>query len=384
LTSLAAVGHFNSLLPLAVAARAAGHEVGICTGDAFRADAEAMGMRFFAGGASTMEELMVDAPRHRDERRAVWTQRTVFGTRAPQRLIPDLLRHVETWRPDVIVRESAEYAGCLVAEKVGIPHASLATGSTGSQDDRPRLLGSVLNERRRELGMEPDPASRMMFRYLHFALTPPRWEGDSTPSATTHHLRYENPPRAGEHRPEWLGEPRTEPLVLASLGTLMYREPGLLQAIVEAVADEPMQVVVVIGDQDPASFGSQPRNVRFAERVPQITVLSECDLFITHGGFNSTKEALSFGLPLVVLPIGGDQPFTARRVAALGLGLAVAPEEREPDIIRARVRRVLQEPEFRASARAFADEMEALPPMSHAVGLLERLVQEKRPILRES
>jgi MGT family glycosyltransferase len=164
----------------------------------------------------------------------------------------------------------------------------------------------------------------------------------------------------------------------------MYREPGLLQAIVDAVADEPIQVVVVIGDQDPASFGSQPRNVRFAERVPQITVLSECDLFITHGGFNSTKEALSFGLPLVVLPIGGDQPFTARRVAALGLGLAVAPEEREPDIIRARVRRVLQEPEFRASARAFADEMEALPPMSHAVGLLERLVQEKRPILRES
>jgi UDP:flavonoid glycosyltransferase YjiC (YdhE family) len=145
LTSLAAVGHFNSLLPLAAAARALGHEVGICTGDAFRADAEAMGMRFFAGGASTMEELMVDAPRHRDERRAVWTQRTVFGTRAPQRLIPDLLRHVETWRPDVIVRESAEYAGCLVAEKVGIPHASLATGSTGSQDDRPRLLGSVLN-----------------------------------------------------------------------------------------------------------------------------------------------------------------------------------------------------------------------------------------------
>lgn len=380
LTSVPAVGHVNSLLPLAEAAVAAGHDVGFCTAASFQPDVEAVGARLFPGGAHTFEEMLGGAPAHGASRRVVWTQRTVFGTRLPQRLVPDLIRHVEAWRPDVIVRESTEYAGCLVAEKFDVPHASLATGSTGSQQERPRLLAGVLNDRRREIGLEPDGDGRMMFRYLHFALTPPRWDRDPTP-ATTHHLRYANPARAGEHRPEWLDAPRKRPLVLASLGTLMYREAGLLDAIVRAVADEPMDVVVVIGDVDPARFSPKPANVRLAARVPQLTVLPACDLFITHGGFNSTKEALSAGVPLVVLPIGGDQWYTAARVEELGLGLAVAPPDRAPDIIRERVRRVLHEPPFSERAAAFARDMAALPPLSHGIDLLERLARERQPIL---
>ncbi|HET7520239.1 MAG TPA: glycosyltransferase, partial [Candidatus Limnocylindria bacterium] len=92
LTSLPAVGHVNSLLPLAQAAVAAGHEVALCTSEAFRSEAESLGMELLPGGAPVMEELFTDAPPHRDDRRSVWTQRTVFATRAPQRLIPDLLR----------------------------------------------------------------------------------------------------------------------------------------------------------------------------------------------------------------------------------------------------------------------------------------------------
>jgi N-glycosyltransferase len=45
--------------------------------------------------------------------------------------------------------------------------------------------------------------------------------------------------------------------------------------------------------------------------------VAESVLFVAHGGFNGTKEALRLGLPLVVIPIGGDQPYTAERVEAL-------------------------------------------------------------------
>ncbi|HET7520111.1 MAG TPA: glycosyltransferase, partial [Candidatus Limnocylindria bacterium] len=277
--------------------------------------------------------------------------------------------------------ESTEYAGCLAAEKLGLPHASLATGSTASQEDRPQLLADPLGQRRQELGLDPDPDSRMMFRYLHLALTPPRWEGDYTPPATIHHFRYENPVRVGEHRPPWLDAPRGHPLVLASLGTLMFREPGLLMSIVEAVGTEPIEAVVVIGDVDPADFEPVPGNVRLVNRVPQLTVLAESAVFITHGGFNGTKEALSLGLPLVVAPIGGDQPFTAERVAALELGLAIGRGDRTAEHIRTALRRVLAEPHFRANALAFAAEMAALPPLSRAVTLLEELARERQPIL---
>ena len=49
------------------------------------------------------------------------------------------------------------------------------------------------------------------------------------------------------------------------------------------------------------------------------------DLFITHGGNNSTIESFYFGKPVLVLPLFGDQPDTAQRVNETGLGLGLNP-----------------------------------------------------------
>jgi MGT family glycosyltransferase len=245
------------------------------------------------------------------------------------------------------------------------------------------MFAAGLSERRAELGLPPDPDAEMMFRYLQLAFTPPSWDGDVTHPPTVHFIRYDNPERPGDVRPDWLDAARDRPLVFASLGTEMNDVPGLFEAIIEAVGGEPIEVVAAIGrGGDPARFGMPPRNVRIERYVPQILVLAEADLFITHGGFNSTKEALRLGLPLVVTPIGGDQPYTAERVDALGLGRAVGPDERDPATIRARVTEVLAEPRYRANAQAFSEEMQALPPMEHAVALLELLARDRIPIPR--
>ncbi len=287
------------------------------------------------------------------------------------------------WRPDVIVRESAEYAGCLVAERIGLPHASVATGSGSSLDDKRFVVADVLDGWRGRLGMPPDPSAQMMYRLLHLGFTPARWDDGNVHPPTAHFIRYANPRIRREARPAWLDVPRDGPLVLASLGTLHHAEAGIFEAIIEAVADEPIDVVAAIGrDQDPARFGRVPPNVRLDPYVPQIAVLEETSAFITHGGFNSTKEALSLGIPLVVIPIGADQFYTAERVEALGLGRRVGPEERTSDTIRSRLREVLGNPTYRAAARDFATEMAELPGVEHAVRLLERLARDREPILR--
>ena len=383
-TTLPLVGHFNSMLPVARATAAAGHDVAICCARLFADQIAAVGLQHLPAGADEWALWTADAPPLGDPRRVLFMQRRVFGERAPLRMMPDLLGHADAWRPDVIVRENGEWAGCLVAEKLGLPHASIGSGSMSGRDDRRSLFAEVMSVRRSELGLPADPEVHMMFRYLHLAFTPPGWEGDHARPATAHHIRYDNPARPGETRPSWLDEPRDHPLVLASLGTLMNDLPGLFEAIVEAVAGEPIEVVAAIGrDQDPARFGTPPpANVRIEQFVPQIQVLAECELFVTHGGFNSTKEALRLGIPLVVTPISGDQPFTAERVEALGLGRAVLPDERDPETIRSRVREVLAEPRYRAHAQAFSAEMQALPPMEHAVELLEQLARDREPIPR--
>jgi UDP:flavonoid glycosyltransferase YjiC (YdhE family) len=380
------MGHFNSIQPTAHAVAAAGHQVAICCAPAFAETVRASGFEHLPGGAETFAELFSGAPPRSDAGRANWAQRVAFATNGAQRMLPDLARHVAGWRPDLLVRESAEYAALLAGELLDLPHASIGTGAHASRDDRRAIVADVLTSWRDRLDLPPDPEAHAVFRYLHFSFMPRRWDGEEPGifADTVHFIRYQNPQRPGETRPEWLDQPRDRPLVFASLGTVMNAEPGLFEAIIEALADEPMEVVVAIGrDQDASRFGQPPANVRIEGFVPQIQVLEQCDLFVTHAGFNGTKEALSLGIPLVAVPIGGDQPYGASRIEALGLGRRVGPDERDPATIRAAVREVMADPSYRANARAFAGEMAALPPIAEAVRLLEQLALDHDPIRRD-
>jgi UDP:flavonoid glycosyltransferase YjiC (YdhE family) len=107
-----------------------------------------------------------------------------------------------------------------------------------------------------------------------------------------------------------------------------------------------------------------------------VALLPRCALPVSHGGFNSVKEALAEGVPLVILPIVGDQPYCASRCQALGVGHVIWPAERNAPVIRAAVRTVLGDPAYREQARHMRDETCALPPAAAAVTALERVVDQ--------
>jgi UDP:flavonoid glycosyltransferase YjiC (YdhE family) len=298
-----------------------------------------------------------------------------------RRMVPDLLAIGEEWRPDLIVREGMEYGGCIAAERLGIKHASIA-GNAYAAVDSPEInyftgnrlmLAEPLARHREQFGLPPDPELRMPFRYLHLCFTPPAWDGSSVPRpANAHFLRHVRTVPPGSRLPDWVATLPERPTVFASLGTVFNKTPGALEAIVEALAGERANVIVAIGrDRAADAFGPQPQHVRLEAYVPQALLLPHCDAFVTHGGFNSVKEALGEGVPMVVVPISADQPYSAERCAALGLGTTVWSHERTADAIRDAVRDVLTEPRYRDSAHAFQAEMRALPGPEHMVELLE-------------
>jgi MGT family glycosyltransferase len=222
----------------------------------------------------------------------------------------------------------------------------------------------------------------MPYRYLHLCFMPPSWDdADAGFPPTARFLRHTNPPRPGERLPDWFADLPARPTVLVSLGTVFHRTRGLYETIVDALRDEPVNVLVAVGrDQDPARFGPQSPHIRIERYLPQRLLLPHCALFVTHGGFNSVKEALSVGVPMVVIPIAGDQPYSAERCAALGGGEAVGPGERTVDRIRAAARAVLTDPGYRAQAEAMRRKMMALPGTERAVEWLEELAHERRPV----
>lgn len=104
------------------------------------------------------------------------------------------------------------------------------------------------------------------------------------------------------------------------------------------------QVVLASGTSD---LGVPPENFLVRPRVPQLAVLQHSRVFVTHGGMNSVMEALSYGVPLVVLPQMLEQRITAKRVQELGLGIALESTAVTVDQLQEAVRRVASEPQFR-------------------------------------
>jgi UDP:flavonoid glycosyltransferase YjiC (YdhE family) len=377
------VGHLHPLVPVARALSDAGHDVAVCSSASFRPAVEAFGLTHMDAG---LDWLMSDQstwgafppmppPGPEFARFAV----TTLADITTGRMVPDVLEIAGRWSPDLIVREGMEYGGCLAAEHLGLPHASVAGNAYAAVDspeihyfpgDR-RMVAESLARHREELGLPPDPENLMPFRRLHLCFTPRPGTASPRPGLPTRFLRHMSTVPPGARVPDWFGE---LPTVLASLGTVFNKTPGVLEAIVNALAGEPVNLIVAIGrDQDPGRFGSQPEHVRLEPYVAQPLVLAHCDAFVTHGGFNSIKEALVEGVPMVVVPITADQPYSAERCSDLGVATTVGPEDRTPEAIGDAVRQVLGEPSYSANARDFQRDMIALPGPEHMVELLEEL-----------
>jgi UDP:flavonoid glycosyltransferase YjiC (YdhE family) len=106
-------------------------------------------------------------------------------------------------------------------------------------------------------------------------------------------------------------------------------------------------------------------------------LLPHCAAVVSHGGSGSVIGALTHGLPMVLLPMGADQPLNAARCADLGIARALDAVEATPETVRAAVATVLTDPSYRRAAERLRDEIAALPGPAHAVVLLERLAAEQ-------
>jgi UDP:flavonoid glycosyltransferase YjiC (YdhE family) len=381
------IGHLHPLVPVATALSNAGHEIAVCSSASFRSEVEALGLAHVDAGLdwhtsdrSTWGAFPPMPPPGREFAQFVVT---MFADITARYMVPDLLAIAREWKPDVVVREGMEYGGCIAAECLGIPHASVAGNGYAAVDSAEvhyfpgnrRAVAAPLGRHREEFGLPADPEVEMPFRYLHLCFTPPSWDGSFVPRPrNAHFVRHTSTVLRGAQLPDWVTELPDRPTVLASLGTVFNKTPGVLEAIIEGLCREPINLIVAIGrDQDPARFGPQPPNVRLEAYVPQPLLLEHCDVFVNHGGFNGVKEAVSAGVPMVVVPITADQPYCAERSAALGVARVIDPAARTADAIRAAVLEVLREPDYAANARELQAEMNSLPGPEHMVNLLEGL-----------
>jgi MGT family glycosyltransferase len=240
------------------------------------------------------------------------------------------------------------------------------------------LCPDALAGLRRRYGLREDHGLDTLDRFLVLDFLPASWADPNLPYPRVAQ-RFCAPPfdlSSGDATlPEWVAELPPRPTVYATLGTTFNQAPATFAAILAALREEPVNLIVTVGrSMDPAQFGPQPDHIRIAQYIPQTLLLPHCAAMVFHGGYNSLVSALWHGLPVVVIPGGaGDNLPTGWRVAATGAGVLVEGNPPQPEAVCAAVRVVLEEPQHRASARRLQGEMYALPGLGEAVRRLEGL-----------
>ena len=359
------LGHLEPIAPIARAAMAAGHDVAFAADPSMVGAVEARGFTAFPAGArgsgGPPQRRPLVAP---DVERELRVLRDVFAGRLTRERLPDLLAVVAAWQPDVVVCDETDFGAAIAAERLGIPHATVVIGATGTFL-QPAMVAEPLAAVRAEHGLPPEgdgPA-------LVLCPFPPGLRAAPLPPQG-HALRLTAAPGTA---PDWLQPLRDA--IYFTLGTVVNLEAGdLFTRVLEGVREVGPDVIVTVGSGiDPAELGPQPAHVHAVQHVDQALVLPRCRVVVSHAGSGSILGALANGLPFVLLPISADQPVNARRCAELGVALELDVMTATPAAVRDAVTTVLTDPAYRSAAERLRDEIAALPGTASAIERLEAL-----------
>lgn len=165
-------------------------------------------------------------------------------------------------------------------------------------------------------------------------------------------------------------------VICISLGTILKGAEKFFRTCVEAFQNENVTVVMSVGRSfDIAKLGNLPKNFIVKNQIPQVTVLKQSSLFITHGGMNSVSEAMVHGVPMVVIPFVSDQPVNARQVEKVGLGKVLDHKKITADKLKQTAMAIMEDTQIRENLRKIQKEISCVPGNAGTVGIIETYSQ---------
>jgi UDP:flavonoid glycosyltransferase YjiC (YdhE family) len=349
-TSCPLYGHVNTMLPMALAAQRAGHDVVFATGPDLVPHIEQRGLTAWPVGPTHAEAG--------GSASADWL--AYFSSSADKRAV-DLVPRAMSWRPDVVIREETELAGTLVAESVGARPVVHGLGLMTPF----RMWGwfeHTIGELYQRWGVRV-PASTVRDAAFLDVCPPALQPAGERIWSRVHPLRpVPGRPVPGDRLPGAIATLPHARTVHLTLGTVFYDNRQVLATALAGLRGLAVNVVVTVGPGvDPGVFGPQPAHVVIEPYLSHALLLPRCDLVVSQGGAGIMFGALAHGLPQLLLPQGADQFINADACRNAGVALSLAGAEVTVENVAASVTRLLTEPSFAARAGAVRVEVESMP-----------------------
>ncbi|XP_065696931.1 UDP-glucuronosyltransferase 1A1-like isoform X2 [Patagioenas fasciata] len=168
-------------------------------------------------------------------------------------------------------------------------------------------------------------------------------------------------------------------IVVFSLGSMVSEIPmKKAEEIVDALGSIPQTVLWRYTGKVPHNL---PKNVKLVKWLPQNDLLAhpKTRAFITHGGSHGIYEGICNAVPMVLMPLFGDQMDNAKRVESRGAGLTLNILEMTSQDISAALKAVINDKKYKENIKRLSELHLDRPihPLDLAVHWVEFVMKHK-------
>ena len=374
--SLGAFGHINPTLALVTELVKQGVRVTYFTTEAFRNIIEPTGAKFVAVPSWMAEnDKHNDGEKKEDDGGVAAAVPFLFLNEAGA-YIDTILDTLHDDKPDAIVHDFAGIAGTIAADNLNVPNVmlytsypsndsySVAAGFESCPADHPlrKAPAGIAAGYAEKYGCRVMTVKEIFDGHGDFNLVMmqkklvPNYESFDDSFVFTG-VQIGKRTAFGS----WKAPDNGKPLLYSSLGTAFNNWPEYYPILFDAVRDLDINVFAALGSIDPASLKDIPANVEVGQMVPQLDILSQASVFITHAGMGGTGEAIYYGVPMIAIPQMEEQAITARQIEKLGLGVAFLDKSAiTSEALKTAIQKLLTEPSYKAAAEQFSADMKTL------------------------
>jgi zeaxanthin glucosyltransferase len=172
-----------------------------------------------------------------------------------------------------------------------------------------------------------------------------------------------------------------KPLVYASMGTIHNDRSSIFRIIAESCSAFDVQLVLSLGGGmlSPEQLGALKGSPIVVHYAPQLAVLANACLTITHGGLNTVLESVASGVPLIAIPITDDQPGVSARIVRCGAAVTIPVHKLSVRWLKSAIHHVLSQPSYKHSAQRLQNDLQKTNGAERAATIIEKfLIDMKR------